>query len=215
MSLQPLAWSAPNSRIFNSITAKEGPDEWRISPVPRDVTRIHYQGVDPDGTIVCPLGDHPAFAESLEEAKIVIDILRAGTDHLPGWRDQLEAAGLFRAYPEIPDGESLSGLWRDDRMSGYFQITIYDGSCAQHPDQQIGVHCTYESGKANFWHNVSAVWQDNRKPRKYGDVTMRSGLPIGIDLLKAGVAAALAIRAARIARGGRFAIPLGGPTKAR
>ncbi len=39
---------------------------------------------------------------------------------------------------------------------------------------------------------------------------MRGGLPEGVDPLRAGVAASIAIAATRKKRGGRFAEPLGG-----
>src|SRR3546814_6981112 len=89
MTLQPLAWSDPSPAGYRSINADDGVDLWRITPVPRDVTRIVYQGRDPDGTLVCG-SDYAAYAESQEEAKIVVELLRAGTDHLRGWREQLE-----------------------------------------------------------------------------------------------------------------------------
>lgn len=211
MALQPLTWSEPRAAGYGSISAEDGAHGWYVTPVPRDVVRISYNGVDPDGTVVNAM-EHQAYAESLDEAMIVIEVLRAGTDHLPDWRDQLEAAGFVRTYPEASDDETLSMLWHDRRPSGLFQITIRDGSLGT---GDVSVHATYESGRANFWHNVSRVEAGTGKVRSYGDVTVRDGLPHGVDALKAGVAAALAIRAARTARGGRFAQPLGGPIRQR
>lgn len=216
MTLQPLTWSEPRATGWATITADEGDAHWRITPVPRDVTRISYTGTDADGTLVDSM-EHIAYAETKDEALIVIDILRAGTDHLPGWRDQLEAAGFTRTYPEAPEGDGLSQLWHDDRESGLFQITVHDGSAPRNAsDDEISVHATYESEGATFWHNVVGMNMCHiRGRRTFGDVTMRDGLPEGVDPLKAGVAAAIAIRAARTERGGRFATPLGGATKNR
>src|SRR3546814_18177353 len=103
MTLQPLAWSDPSPAGYRSINADDGVDLWRITPVPRDVTRIVYQGRDPDGTLVCG-SDYAAYAESQEAAKIVVELLRAGTAHLRGWREQLEAAGFGITYPNAASG---------------------------------------------------------------------------------------------------------------
>lgn len=209
MTLQPLAWSDPSPAGYASIKADDGVDLWRITPVPRDVTRISYQGRDPDGTLVCG-GDYCAYAESQEEAKIIVDLLRSGTDHLRSWREQLEAAGFVRSYPSARPGETLAQLWQDKRASGIFHVNVNPGNEAA---PNACVHATYESGRSNFWHNVSWVCDDLFPPRLVGDINIRSGLPHGIDTLKIGVAAALAIREARLMRGGRFATPIGGATK--
>jgi hypothetical protein len=217
-TLAPLTWSAPETVGFNAINGVEEGTEnrWRITPVPRDVVRVGYQGEDEDGTLVNG-SDDAAYAESIDEAKILIDVLRAGTDHLPEWRDQLVAAGFVRTYPEMEDGETLSRLWHDERRSGLFQIVVYDGVKTDSLDSRVrtAVHSTYESGKANFWHNVSRLNSVDERVKTYGPVSMRAGLPKGIDVLKGGVAVALAIRAARLARGGAFSKPLGGAPKSR
>src|SRR3546814_8131778 len=59
------------------------------------------------------------------------------------------------------------------------------------------VHATYQSAGALFWHNVSWVCDDMIPSHAVGDLNIRSGLPHGVDALKLGVAAALAIREAR------------------
>lgn len=207
---QPLAWSAPRATGWATIEARDDTTTWRITPVPGDVTRIHYAGVDPDGTIVAS-GEHCAYAETVAEAHIVVGILRAGTDALADWRDQLLAAGLVQSYP---DDETLAGLWHDDRRSGLFQISVKDGFVYDGGGTETSVSATYESGTASFWHNVSHV-ACGGEPRTMGGKPCRDGLPHHVDALKAGVAAALAIRQARIDRGGAFAIPLGGLTKKR
>lgn len=207
--IEPLVWTQPPATGWATIESQVGKDKWRITPVPRDVTRISYAGVDPDGTIVTGL-DHQSHAESVDEARIVVDILRAGTDDLPGWREQLEAAGFVPSYPD-EDGV-LSQLWHDKRRTGLFQITVREGGGA---NDEISVSATYESDGAQFWHNVSYINGSPSKIRTHGGLSMRQGLPHGIDALKAGVAAAIAIRAARVSRGGGFSVPLGGPTKQR
>jgi hypothetical protein len=195
--------------------AVEGNTTWRTSAVPNDATRIHYVGHDADGTFVNSI-ENPAFAETVEEARIVIDVLRAGTDHLPGWREQLEAAGFERKYPE-EDG-ILACMWSDRRRSGHFDITVLEGDQQGFRTGELSVSATYQAQGSNSWHNVCQV--DGSAPHVFGmdkpdggRFAIRSGLPEGIDALKAGVAATIAIHAARTARGGRFATPLGGPTR--
>src|SRR3546814_2199152 len=56
------------------------------------------------------------------------------------------------------------------------------------------------------WHNVSRVCDDMIPSHAVGDLNIRSGLPHGVDALKLGVAAALAIREARLIRGGPFSV---------
>lgn len=209
MTPQPLTWTRRSEAGLAVITADNGEATWRITPVPRDVVRIHYKGCDADGTLVMPM-DNQAYAESVNEAMIVIDVLRVGTDHLPDWREQLEAAGFERTYPDEEHGSTLSCLWRDSRRNGLFQIAVKDGYAYPDGTIETSVHATYESGRAAFWHNVSRVTAAQQQRRTHGAVAMRDGLPEGVDALKAGVAAAIAIRAARRARGGRFADPIGG-----
>src|SRR3546814_126353 len=148
--------------------------------------------------------------ESQEEAKIVVELLRAGTDHLRGWREQLEAAGFVRTYPNAARGETLAQLWNDKRSSGHFEINVNLGNEA---DPGACVHATYQSAGALFWHNVSWVCDDMIPSHAVGDLNIRSGLPHGVDALKLGVAAALAIREARLIRGGPFSVPIGGATR--
>src|SRR3546814_5529790 len=62
----------------------------------------------------------------------------------------------------------------------------------------------YQSAGALFWHNVSWVCDDMIPSHAVGDLNIRSGLPHGVDALKLGVAAALAIREALLIRGGPF-----------
>jgi hypothetical protein len=214
MTLQPLTWTPRSVPRLDVVVANDGQGSWRITPMPRDVVRIHYEGRDADGTLVMPTTGQ-AYAESVDEAKIVVDVLRAGTDHLPGWREQLEAAGFERAYPNEAEGSTLACLWHDARPSGLFQIVVKDGYAYPDGTVETSVHSTYESGRASFWHNVSKVTGAPPCRRTHGGVTMRDGLPEGVDALKAGVAAAIAIRAARQARGGRFATPLGGAPRTR
>lgn len=219
MTLPALAWSEPAGHTYTIQEAEDGASKWRTVAVPRDVTRIQFTGHDADGTFVNST-EAPAYAETIDEARIVVDVLRAGTNHLPGWREQLEAAGFVRTYPDRPEGDLLSGLWNDVRRTGLFEITVLDGTQTGNREGEIGVSSTYQADGAQSWHNVSSV--DGTPPQVFsydksggGELRVRAGLPEGIDALKAGVAAAIAIRAARQARGGSFANPLGGPTKAR
>lgn len=217
MILAPLAWSEPAGSVWTIQEAVEGDTTWRTTAVPNDVTRIHYVGHDADGTFVNSI-ESPAFAETVDEARILIDVLRAGTDHLPGWKEQLEVAGFVRQYPD-EDG-ILSCMWTDGRRSGHFSITVLEGDQQGYRPGETSVGATYQAQGSNSWHNVCQV--DGSKPRVFsmdkpdgGRFAIRSGLPEGIDALKAGIAAIIAIHAARTARGGRFAMPLGGPTRKR
>lgn len=209
MTPEPLTWSDPRPTGRETVEAVDGLDHWRISPVPGDVARIHFATRDDDGTIVCSI-EAVAWAESAEEARIVVDVLRAGTDHLPGWREQLEAAGFRRSHPDHPEDEALGRLWDDRRASGLFQVRALDPSARRPGGPATSVTATYESSRSTSWHNVAYV---DGSPARAG--SERNGLPKGVDPLKAGVAAAIAIRDARAARGGRFATPLGGPTRKR
>lgn len=217
MTQPPLAWSAPSGDVWTIQEAVEGSTTWRTNAVPNDVTRIHYVGHDADGTFVNSI-ESSAFAETVEEARILIDVLRAGTDHLPGWKEQLETAGFVRQYPD-EDG-ILSCMWTDGRKSGHFSITVLEGDQQGFRPGETSVRATYQAHRSNSWHNVCHL--DGAAPRVFSmdkpdgtKFAMRSGLPEGIDALKAGVAATIAIHAARTARGGRFAVPLGGPTRKR
>lgn len=208
----PLTWSAPLATGYASITAEDGDSTWRITPVPRDVCRISYTGTAPDGRAIREIAVGAGHAESVDEAKIVIDILRAGTDQLAEWQDQLVAAGLTRTYPQALPADTLAALWQDSRASGLFQVSVMTDAIQREPDSsEISVSSTYESDGATFWHNVSRI---SGQSIDRGRV-IPSPLPHGVDALKAGVAAALAIRQARIDRGGRFVDPIGGAPKKR
>lgn len=211
MTLQPLTWSDPATNGFPSIESTEGTDRWRIVPVARDVTRVHFHGADADGVKVHSTGEI-GYAESRDEAKILIDVLREGTDHLAGWREQLEAAGFVRTYPDEAATENLSVMWNDGREDGLFGINVFDGGQEGARNGEICVHATYEIDGEDGWHNVSSLDGRTYETKTYGPVSIRQGLPEGIDALKAGVAIALAIRAARTARGGDFVEPMGGET---
>lgn len=219
MTLAPLVWSDPFGEVSTGHEATEGATTWSTFAMPSDVTRIHYVGQDADGTFVNSIMA-PAHAETVDEARILIDVLRAGTDHLPDWREQLESAGFVRSHPDRPEGDVLHGLWKDVRKSGHFDVNVIEGVQSGEPAGMVGVRATYQATGSNSWHNV--LWINGSPPRKRTfdandgtSLSSRSGLPEGIDALKAGVAAVIAIRAARIARGGRFSEPLGGPTRAR
>lgn len=212
MTLPTLDWSAPAVGAFATIQAKDGTDTWRIVPVPGDVVRIDYNGVDPDGSIVECRHDF-AYAESVEEAKILIDVMRTGYDALPDWKTQIEAAGFVRTYPEADENDVLSCLWNDDRETDLFQITVMDEYVRPGQAAETSVHSTYEEEGAPFWHNVSRVNSFVESKATYGDLTIRNGKPACVDTLRTGVAGALAIRAARTARGDAFGMPIGGAPK--
>jgi len=209
MTIQTLDWSAPASTGLAVIKATIGRDTWRITPTPGDVVRIGFDGVDADGAIVdCP---HDfAYAESVEEAKIAIDVMRAGHDHLPDWKTQLEAAGFVRTYPDAAEDDGLSCIWKDGREDDLFEVTVMSSHIRPGQRAETSVHATYEKDGATSWNNVSRVDGLEERTRVYGDVTIRYGKPASVDVLKTGVAIALAVRAARIARGGAFGEPIGG-----
>src|SRR3546814_2942181 len=86
------------------------------------------------------------------DLKIVVELLRAGTDHLRGWREQLEAAGFVRTYPNAARGETLAQLWNDKRSSGHFEINVNLGNEA---DPGACVHATYQSDRKSTRLNSS------------------------------------------------------------
>lgn len=213
MTQTALAWSEPRPTGWASVEAVDGDGEWRIVPVPRDVARIHYAGRDADGTVVSS-GMHCAHAETRQEAEIVVAAMRMDQAALPDWRTQLELAGLVRTYPDADD-TLLSGMWHDARQRGRYGIVISDRRIHGDGSVETSVDATYESSRSTFWHNVCRIDAHGDDPRTIRGTPYRGGLPQGVDALKAGVFAAIAIRDARIARGGRFATPLGGSTKER
>jgi len=208
-----LDWQTHDDFGLTRIEAADGGREWTISPRHHDVARIHFVGKDADGTIVCSTMS-AAFAETAEEAMIVVDVLRAGTDHLPDWQEQLGRAGFVRSYPDAPSTDGLSEIWHDVRATGTYQLDVRTGAVERGGTRNVSVFATYHADGSNSWHNVCHVAGQNRKPFETDHVRMRGGLPEGVDPIKAGVAASIAIRDARRLRGGRFSKPLGGPTKA-
>lgn len=208
MTLQALDWSAPAATGYATIRAEIDGNTWIITPVPRDVVRIGFSGKDADGTIVDCRHDF-AYAESVEEAKILIDLMRAGADDLPEWRVQLEAAGFTRYYPDASADDVLSGMWRDERASGSFTIMVLDGF-ERGNGAETSVRSSFQNENSVWHNNVTGLADVEGGTKTYGPVTIRTGAPEGVDVLRTGVAAALAIRAARQARGGRFSNPIGG-----
>lgn len=208
-----LAWTNPEEPGLVRLEANDEGSRWSIAPRAGDVAEIHFTGRDADGTIVCSTMSS-AFAESVEEAMIVVETLRTGTDALPGWREQLERAGFVRTYPDAPDSDGLSELWNDVRPSGHFQIAVRTGAIERGGTRDVSVRTTYQADGSTSWHNVCFVCAGTTKPFTTPEVRMRGGLPEGVDPLKAGVAASIAIATARKIRGGRFAEPLGGRIRA-
>lgn len=205
----PLEWTGREDSALLRLEAKDHDDVWMIAPRAGDVAHIHFTGRDADGTIVCSTVTS-AFAESVEEAMIVVETLRGGTETLPDWREQLETAGFVRTYPDAPDTDGLSELWNDVRPSGHFGISVRTGAIERGGTRDVSVRTTYQAGGSNRWHNVCFVSASMTKPFETPEVRMRGGLPEGVDPIRAGVAASIAIAAARKERGGRFAEPLGG-----
>lgn len=203
MELAPLEWSEPYIAGYETIEAQDGEITWRIVDVPRDVVRISCNGYDEEGYYVRS-DEMNIYGESVTEAKMIVEMLRNGSDHLAGWQEQLEAEGLVRTYPNAES--NLSNLWNDDRKTGRFTINVTQDTGDF--GQNNNVHATYESGRSNFWHNVSSLSAPRTNPYKAASIMMKSGLPKPVDTLKMGVAIALAVRRARIARGGSFAKPL-------
>lgn len=205
----PIEWSEPFAvhEELQRIVAVCGSGEWTLTHRLHDVTNIGFTGLDADGTFYNGLVD-VAFAESLEEGRIVVGLLRADTDALPDWRDQMEAAGFSRTYTGVGPQDALSEYWNDRRAMGQFTIRVQDMTRPSEHDR-LKVTSTYHCRGSNSLHNVTGVEEAPRDVVEIGGVCMRPGLPGGIDVLKAGVAAAIAIRDARDARGGSFAMPLG------
>jgi len=208
MTLKTLDWSAPATTGYATIRAEVDGDTWIITPVPRDVVRIGFSGKDADGTIVDSRHDF-AYAESVDEAKLFIDLMRVGADDLPEWRVQLEAAGFTRHYPDAPADDVLSGMWRDERESGSFTIMVLDGF-DRGDGPETSVRSSFQTENSAWHNNVTGLADVEGGRKTYGPVTIRTGAPEGVDVLRTGVAAALAVRAARQARGGRFSSPIGG-----
>lgn len=203
MTITPLEWSAPFIAGYETIEAQDGEITWRIVDVRRDVVRISCDGFDDEEYFVRS-DEMSIYGESVTEAKMIVEMLRNGSDHLPEWREQLEAAGFVRTYPNS-DG-CLAKLWNDERKSGRFTISVREDR--DDFGQNMNVHATYESGRSNFWHNVSNLSAPRGYSYRAATVRVRAGLPKPVDTLKMGVAIALAVRRARIARGGSFAKPL-------
>lgn len=200
MDTQTLEWSEPRQTGYASTRAEDAAGTWRITPVPRDVARIRF---DPNGGWAI---DDVAYAESADEAKMAVAIIRAGTDGLQPWQAQLEAAGFRRTYPNALPADILSDIWHMDiGTRGHFQITVSDR------EDRLCVHATFERNQDSFWHNVCRI-----SGFVLGQDGSRHDLPLpeSVDVLKAGVAASLAILRARLARPKTsFRIPLGGETK--
>lgn len=212
MTNPPLTWSEPQETGWAAIETTDGRRRWRIVPVPGDVARIHFTGQDSDGLIV--VSTTPcAHGESAQEAQIVVDALRADPDMLPDWREQLAAAGFERWPAEASDDSSTT--WRDRRTTGRYEIVVKDAFIRSCGSVETSVEATYEGNRSSIWHNVCRVDATGRRNPLMTAARYRGGLPEGADPLKAGVAAAIAIRDARNARGGPFSKPLGGATKAR
>lgn len=214
MTEHTLVWSDPTPDGRGTIEARDGTHQWRIETTPGDRTRIFYASRQPDGTIVAST-TACAHAESVEEAKMIVGILASGTDALPDWREQLVQAGFVRTHPDSKPGGTRERLWMDDRKSGLYEICVSDRWTIVPGDKRTGIDTSYEGSSSGLWHGVCYVDGGPNEIRTISGQPCRGGLPDGIDALRAGVAASIAIRDARVARGGRFATPIGGFTKAR
>ena len=168
---------------------------------------------DANGMIVSSTA-RAASTESLQEALILVDLLEDGGHDLPSWRDQLVAAGFRSDYAENVD-DACHMLWHDARDTGRYQIAVKENHVDRFGDVITSVTATYEADRSSVWHSVLDVDASAPTIHCIGEVRYRDGLPEGVDALRAGVAAAIAIRDARRERGGRFAEPLGGKTRKR
>jgi hypothetical protein len=205
----PMKWSEPFAfhEELQRIVAVCGSGEWTLTHRLHDVTHVTFTGLDTDGTFYNGLVD-VAFAESLDEGRIVVEVLRADTKALPDWRDQMKAAGFSRTYTGVGPQDTLSEYWNDQRTTGQFTIRVQDMTRPCGHDR-LQVTSTYHCRGSNSLHNVTGIEEAPSNVVEIGGVRMRPGLPGNVDVLKAGVAAAIAIRDARNARGGSFAMPLG------
>lgn len=153
--------------------------------------RCHMFGIGNDDVV---------RAETVEEAVMLVDALRAGDAVLPRAEDQLRAAGFAIKHP---DSATLKGLWSRRIRSGSLDISIKDEA------GQRSVWVTYHGDGAQSWHNLAHVTEFTTG---VNGTVIHNTLPDATrDLPRVVVAHALAVMEARLARDGRFSRPIGAP----
>jgi hypothetical protein len=171
-----------------------------------DLVEVSLNLRTPDGLVA--RSNQPAgYACTSEEADVLISLLRDGTDYLPTWQAQLATAGFARQYPNAAAGSSLAGRWQKATDEGIIEVTVHDEHQCDDGLVDTSVHALHIGADGLSMQNICGVTDESASAM---DVAMRrsSNLPEGIDAAKAGVAALLAILAARKARNGSEAAPL-------
>lgn len=171
-----------------------------------DLVEVSLNRRSPEGLVA--RSNQPAgYACTSEEADILISLLRDGTDYLPTWQVQLATAGFTRQYPMASAGSSLAGRWHKATDEGSIEVTVHDEHQCNDGLVDTSVHALHIGADGLSMQNICGVTDEGASAM---DVAMcrSSNLPEGIDAAKAGVAALLAILAARKARNGSEAAPL-------
>jgi hypothetical protein len=198
MANRELDWS-PRTE-FGATIAKIDHNTWGITAVGIQGVRIGFDGRDHDGTVVTTdIGF--ADAQTEDEGKILIETMRAGSEHLSDWRAQLEAAGFSRSYPDAEEGSLMACVWNDQRDVGTLTIIVKDGYRRHGATDDVAttsVACNYQDDGTDIRDLVCSLTLVPDNAKTYGDVKVRRGVPEGVDVLKVGVAAAIAIRDARL-----------------
>lgn len=144
------------------------------------------------------------FAETVEEAKMLIAMLDEGACDLPSCEDQLAAAGFALKYP---GHETLGNLWSVRIKSGWFDVSPSD-----EPGKR-SVVVRFHGDGARYWHNVVGVYLEQTGQ---SGTTIYNPSPASVtDTMRIVVAHTIRVMQLRIARGGRFSKPLGKVLKTR
>lgn len=138
------------------------------------------------------------FAETVDEARMLVSALEAGAEGLAPGEEQLAAAGFVRPHPEHP---TLHTLWSKRVRSGSLQVSFSDV-----PGKR-SVMVRFHGDGARSWHNVAHVCIE--QTGQSGTCIHHASPVPGSDALGITVAHIVRIMELRTARGGRFSKPLG------
>ena len=198
---KPLKWVMKSPFGPPIYIATDGDHTWKISPEFGGLAYIDFKE-HPNEVETSDILFNVGYAQGIEEAKIAVEILRCGTNHLPDWREQLLNAGLCQTKHERRFEAGKSEEWIDTK-TGRFQIKIKTSEHCNQSEWEETVSCFYRAHKERKWFNVSSI-----AGREFRGELVPSPLPEGLCGLKAGIAVALAIRNARLKRGGQFFRPI-------
>jgi hypothetical protein len=141
--------------------------------------------------------DEAMMAETMEEARMLVEAMVEGDGVLLSCEDQLRAAGFAVKHP---GHEGLDHLWSRRIRSGSMDVSLKD------TPEERSAWITYHGDGASNWHNlvhVSERWQGH-------STTVHHSFPQQVrDPLRVAVAHALRVMELRLERGGRFSKPLG------